>query len=651
MKKFYTNRYTATLLQLFAVFCIFFVLRIFYFTYNFSAFETLSGLALIGGFLYDFMAVIYLNILFILIRIAPFDFVNRPLSERVAKCLFVATNSLGIIFGLIDTVYYPFTGTRMRANFINEMIEGDNGLLIVWKFIPSYWYLVIIAAILIGVMILIYNRIKIAPELYKTNFRKHSTRILAIIVTVIVIIFTLRGGLHAGRPVGIDDAINYAKNPKEINLVLNTPYTIIRSIGYKGDFKTYQFMDENETKNHLSPLIKSTEAEFKPKNVVMIIMEGIGSSFLNTFTDDRIDSTYKGITPFLDSLAKESYICFNTFPCGKRSVDGITAIMGGFPAYVPFVYMKSQYNSNQVDALSNLLVKKGYNTTFFCGCNRGSYCFESLSKAIGYKTFYGRDEYGNDDHFDGSWGIFDDKMGKFVVDKMKQEKEPYLVTWYQLSSHGPYVLPKEYQGKYSSPAGSHEELVEYDDEVLRDFFAEMKKLDGYNNTLFVITADHSTDASHGVLNNARDKSRIPLIFFTPDGSIAPMIDYRATSQIDITPSILGHLNYDKPYFSLGIDIFNSDIRFATNCQDGVYHIVEDDYSLLFDGEKTIGLFDRKGDLELGNNILNEVPETAKKMEARLKAFIQEYTHRIVDNKMSVETICDSLFYRDRTIEQ
>lgn len=648
MKKFYTNRYTATVLQLFAVFCIFFILRIFYFVYNYSTFETLSGLALIGGFLYDFMALIYLNIFFILIRIAPFDFVNRPRSERIAKIMFIATNSLGIIFGLIDTVYYPFTGTRMRANFLNEMIEGDNGLLIVWKFIPTYWYLVIMAAVFIWILLFIYNRIKIAPEVYKTNFKKYATRTVAVIVTVVVIIFTLRGGLHAGRPIGIDDAIQYARNPKEINLVLNTPYTIVRSLGYKGDFKKYQFMSEEEAERELSPLIKSSQTEFRPKNVVIIIMEGIGSNFMGAFTDNSIDSTYCGFTPFLDSLAKESYICFHTFPSGKRSVDGITAIMGGFPAHIPFVYMKSRYNTNQVDALSNLLAAKGYNTTFFCGCNRGSYCFESLSRAIGYKTFYGRDEYGNDDHYDGTWGIFDDKMGKFVVEKMKQEKEPYLVTWYQLSSHGPYVLPKEYEGKYRSVKGSHEELVEYDDEVLRDFFAEMKKLDGYNNTLFVITADHSTNASHEGFNNARDINRIPLIFFTPDGSLAPTIDYRATAQIDINPSILGHLCYDEPYFSLGINIFDSDIRFATNCQDGIYQIMENDFSLFFDGEKTTALYDRKNDSAFANNLLSELPDSAKKMESRLKAFIQEYTHRIVDNKMSVKTIDNSLFYRVRS---
>lgn len=635
MKKISTNRYTATILQLFIVFCIFFLLRIFYWFYNITVFETLSSTVVLGGFLFDFLGILYLNILFIVLRVLPFDFVEKPKCEFVAKTLFITTNSIGIILSLIDTVYYPFTGTRMRATFINEMLSEENGLNVVWKFIPSYWYLVLIAAFLIVLMIFTYGRIKIIRT---TKVRKYLVRGFAIVLTVCIIIVTMRGGIHAGKPLGINDAIAYAPRPVDINLVLNSPYTIMRSIGYKGEFKLMSYELEKETQTYLTPLIKNNvESEFKKKNVVLIIMEGIGSGFTDYFTADSLSSTYRGITPFLDSLARESYVCYNTYCCGKRSIDGITAIVGGFPAYVPFVYMNSRYNGNQVDALGSLLSAKGYETNFFCGCNKGSYTFETLTKAMGYKSFYGRDEYNNDADFDGSWGIFDDKMGQFVIDKMKGYSVPYLATWYLLTSHGPYVLPKEYQGRYKSPAGTIQETVEYDDEVLRDFFNEMRKMKGYENTLFVITSDHSSDFSYDFLNTQSEKSRIPLIFFTPDGSLKPHIDYRATSQIDIGSSILGHLGYDEPYMSHGADVFSSDVRFAINCQDGIHRVIEDDYSLFFNETESTELY-HNSDRDYKNNLISVLPDTVKKMESRVKAFIQEYTHRMIHNKMSIERI-------------
>lgn len=638
MKKIYTNRYTATLLQLFIVFFILFLLRIFYSIYNSDVFESLPLTVIQGGFLFDFLSVLYLNILFIVLRIMPFDFVEKPKSELVAKIIFITTNSLGIVLSLIDTVYYPFTGTRMRATFIDEMTSGDNGFNIILKFIPSYWYLVLIAAFLIALMIFLYNRIVITQSLNTSKVRKRFVRVFAIILTAFIIVVTMRGGIQAGKPLGINDAIAYAPRPVDINLVLNTPYTIMRSIGFKGEFKLCSYELEKETQAYLPPLIKNNlKGEFQKKNVVLIIMEGIGSGATDFFTPDSLCTTYRGITPFLDSLASESYVCYNTYSCGKRSVDGITAIIGGFPAYVPFVYMKSRYNGNQVDALSSLLSDKGYETTFFCGCSKGSYTFESFAKAMGYKNFYGRGEYGNEEDFDGTWGIFDDKKGKYIIDKVKNYSEPYLATWFLLTSHGPYVLPKEYQGRYKSPSGTFEETVEYDDEVLREFFNEMKKMKGYENTLFVITADHSSDFIYDFLNTQSEKSRIPLIFFTPDGSLKPHIDYRATSQIDIGSSILGYLNYDEPYISYGADVFSSDIRFAINCQDGIHRVVEDDYSLFFNGTTSTELY-HNSDRDYKKNLIAELPDTVKKMESRVKAFIEEYTHRMIQNKMSIKRI-------------
>ena len=436
----------------------------------------------------------------------------------------------------------------------------------------------------------------------------------------------------------------YTNQNRDVAIVLNTPFSIIRTLGKDNTLEDRNYFSEKDC-NKILPVIYNdsiTSGEINDKNIVIIILEGIGASFidsLNIYSHVQKPAK-KELMPFLDSLSSKSLVFTNAFANGRRSSAGITAVLGGFPALDPFVYMLSPYSHNEVDAIAGLLAEEGYSSQFLCGCNPGSYAFGAMSHAFGFSSFVDRIGYARimgDNNYDGNWGIYDHAMGKLLLKTINEINKPFIVSWFTISSHGPFKLPDEYKDRYTTPDNSMDQMVEYVDDVLEEFFHNASKTDWFKNTIFVITADHGSLRENEFYNTPNTLYRIPMIIYTPDGSIQPQKSQTITSQIDIAPTVLGLLGYNKPYITFGSDALDSNRpHYAINLVNGLYQIVEDDYLLQYDAQsdKPVALFHQSEDPEMKNNIISEYPQEADKLELRLKAFLQQYSTRIKENKMA-----------------
>ena len=160
----------------------------------------------------------------------------------------------------------------------------------------------------------------------------------------------------------------------------------------------------------------------------------------------------------------------------------------------------------------------------------------------------------------------------------------------------------------------------------------------YDNTIFVITADHtSSNILFDETRTAWGFYSIPIIYFKPDHSLQGT-DKGITQQIDIMPTILRHLHYDEDFIAFGRDALgDSTQQFAFNYRDNVYQIFEGDYLLVFDGSKTVGLYNFKTDKMVEHNLLGSKPEVATPMEKKIKAVIQQYNNRLIDNRMTTSS--------------
>ncbi|MEP6845162.1 MAG: LTA synthase family protein, partial [Panacibacter sp.] len=403
--------------------------------------------------------------------------------------------------------------------------------------------------------------------------------------------------------------------------------------------ETMHYFPDDEADRIYSPVHypkTDSAAPFKKENVVIILLESFSKESLGGYNKDLDSGEYKGYTPFLDSLMQVSKICWNSFANGSKSIDALPSALAGIPNG-PDPFVLTPYSSDSIYGLPDILKNEGYNTSFFHGAPNGSMGFSALVKMLGIEHYYGKNEYNHDEDFDGTWGIWDEPFFQYFAHTLSTFKQPFFSTIFSVSSHEPFKVPKEYEGKFKKGPIPVLECISYTDMALRKFFETASKTDWFNHTLFVISADHSTLAFHPEYQTAWGDVSIPIIFYHPGDSTLRETDSLAvTQQIDIMPGVLSYLHYDKPYFSYGENFFDSKRLNFSVSYNGGYRWIENDHLLFFDGIKSKGLYNYRADRLFKNNLIDSGPAMAANMEKHLKAFIQQYNNRLIGNKLTVD---------------
>jgi arylsulfatase A-like enzyme len=127
--------------------------------------------------------------------------------------------------------------------------------------------------------------------------------------------------------------------------------------------------------------------------------------------------------------------------------------------------------------------------------------------------------------------------------------------------------------------------------------------------------------------------RIPIAYYHPGDTTLHGISSRVTQQADVMPSVLDYLGINRPFLAFGSSIFSNNDGYAANFLGGIYQYFHGNYMLTFDGEKSMGLYNINTDKMLKKNLVNDSTSLAKDMETALKAMIQQYNYRLLNNKM------------------
>ena len=287
------------------------------------------------------------------------------------------------------------------------------------------------------------------------------------------------------------------------------------------------------------------------KNVVIIILESFGR-----------ENIQRGQTPFLDSLITKSLFFENGFANGKLSIDAVPSTLSSIPSLMNHSLITSSYSINDVYGLPKILKDNGYSTSFFHGAFNGSQNFDQYCKVAGFDNYFGKNEYEGPESFDGTWGVFDEDFFQFFCKKMGTFKKPFFSTIFSISSHNPYTIPEKYNGKFPKGRTKIDESVAYADYALKLFFESAKRQDWYNNTLFVLTADHtSSEQIESKFKTNVGKFRIPILFFNRGDKTFGGISFRNMQQIDIAPSIIDLLNIKTKMVTFGKS-YKSEKRFC-----------------------------------------------------------------------------------------
>ena len=490
-----------------------------------------------------------------------------------------------------------------------------------------------------------------------------GVRLILILAALLLIVTAPIGGWRHRdiRPTAISNANQYTDHPQEAALILNTPFTLIRTIGKSVFYDPGYYSDKAELERIYTPLhnpqpstTDSTDYPLsfshshlaqrvpKPlntkKNVVILIVESFGREYIGGFNKEVLGEKYKGYTPFVDSLMQHAVTFRYSFCNGQQSIDGMPSILTGIPRFIkPFVLTPQAMN--RINGIAGYLGEKGYQTAFFHGARDGSMGFNGFANTIGYQAYYGREEFNEDkrfradEDFDGYWAIWDEPFLQYFALKMTEMKEPFLTTVFTASSHHPFQIPKQYEGKFPEGTMEIHKCIGYTDNALRQFFNTARRQPWFNNTIFVMTSDHTNMREHDEYKSDIGVFCSPIIIYDPSGELQPGMRDAIAQHIDIVPTILGYLGYDKPYVAFGIDLLNTPAEdtWAVSELNGIYQYTKHGYVLQFDGQKTTAVF-RLTDQAMRHNLVGKVKEQPQ-MERELKAVIQQYMDRMLNDQL------------------
>ena len=181
-----------------------------------------------------------------------------------------------------------------------------------------------------------------------------------------------------------------------------------------------------------------------------------------------------------------------------------------------------------------------------------------------------------------------------------------------------------------------QKTIMYADYSLGRFFETAKKMPWFDNTLFVITADHTSEGYYPYYHTDAGQFAVPIIFYKHNSGLKGEKKIIA-QQIDIMPSVLSLLGYDKGFLAFGTNLFDSTAQhFSIHNASGLFGLIKDGYLLEFDGTTSTGLYDLKKDSLQKNNLVRKPSEEKKNLEIFMKAFLQQYNNRIIENRLIVD---------------
>ena len=650
IKELFSQSYAPTVAvvwNLLQVFGVYQLARLAYFFEN-TDYLTYTADIFRGGLVFDTTAILYTNALYIVMMLFPLHWKENAVYHRICKLLYVIVNSIALAVNLMDAVYFQYTMRRTTTTVFEEFQNESNLGSIFGKEFLSHWYLVLLFIFVVADLWKNYAK----PTV---DFRKHASKafyytvcVVSLLVAIPLSVAGIRGGFStAVRPITISNANQYVSRPADAAIVLNTPFSVIRTFGKKtfvdpGYFDSQEKLDALFTPEHYP----ADTVDFIPRNVAVIICESLGREYIGQLNDiGQCGEDYMGYTPFIDMICRHSLTTDWSYCNGRKSIDAMPSILSSIPMFIEPFFLTSA-SLNEVGGLARCLSTKGYETAFFHGAQNGSMGFQAFSRATGFESYLGRTEYDADpefngeEDFDGTWAIWDEPFLQFYGKKMSEMKEPFMTAVFTASSHHPFAIPEQYRDTFPEEGIAMHKCIRYLDHSLRRFFERISSEPWYENTIFVIAGDHTNLTDQAYYQTDLGYFGSPFIIFDPSGEIIqPERRHAIGQQIDVMPTLLSALHYDEPYVSFGCDLRSTpdSLTWAINYNNGIYQYVEDGYLLQFDGQQPRALYNLRNDWYLKQNLKDD-PSKQDVLNARLqrtKAIIQSYMQRMVGNQLII----------------
>lgn len=630
------------------------------------------GWAFIYGLRFDISALLMINGLFLVLYNLPGNPSRWKWFKITLFGLFWLVNLLAITMNLADYGYFPTIHRRLMSEIytiLPDIIRTLPSMLI------EYYYLTITLVVL-G-FFLIFTSLKLFKKLDslieyppdragsragRLNIWRES---FCLILMAVFLIVGLRGGVQS-RPIrqahaffSADRIVGY--------LVLNSTFTILRSMTQFNPPLQHllpqpeaaalvETMLRQENEQMLDPqypfLRRKTFPDNPQKtNIVIFIMESWTADYSGSI------SGQPSATPFFDSIADKGALFTNFLANGERSMIATTSVLSAIPGLYAQSTTKgskktmisSQAELNRFFGLGTILMKLGYTTSFHHGAKIGSMGFDAYTKMSGFLKYYGKEDYPNltSKVQDGTWGIYDEEFFQDALRRMDGFQPPFCSVIFSLTSHAPYKIPSHRESIFKDYSADNEfqHVLRYSDYSLQQFFNSAQDKPWFKNTIFIIMGDHTNYAKGG---NFHSYFHVPLLIYAPRCSdtgrpdrsvgapdmIKPQRYDQIGSQVDILPTILDILHISTVHSSMGRSLWDTSKTHYEVISNGIhYALFTDQYVLMNDLEKNLGLYDYRIDPQCKNDLQLTHPKIAEDLKRKFYAYIQEVTYAVSQDKI------------------
>lgn len=523
------------------------------------------------GLIFDFAAAsFFVAPVWVTLALLP----NRVAAWRITRLLglawFAATIFVLLFLIVAEWVFWEEFGGRFNFIAVDYLIYTQEVIGNIWQSYPAGKILLGVAVLALSMAILIGRKVwsELAMPL---GLRARFVGLALALAVPLVAVLWLDSGLK-----------NRFDSEGQNELAGNGPWEFFAALhNNELDYlRHYRTLPEARAEASVRHMLKSERGQWRSRegldlmrhvnaqgaltrpNVVLISVESLGAEFLGSWGDSR------GLTPNLDALAQDSLVLGNVFATGNRTVRGLEALSLSIPP-TPGQSIVKRPGNQHLATLGAVFEDAGYVSLFLYG---GYGYFDNMNayfSANDYQVFDRTAIRPEAIHHENIWGVADEDLFDSAIehfDSLHAASKPFFAHLMTTSNHRPYTYPA---GRIDIPSGSGREgAVKYTDWAIGHLIDSARHRPWFDNTLFVITADHGANA-RGAGAIPVDSYRIPAIFYAPRW-IAPRRHDRLASQIDILPTLLGlvGLPYDSKY--LGFDLLRSspsaDRAFVANYQ-------------------------------------------------------------------------------------
>jgi len=529
--------------------------------------------SIVAGFRLDISTICYLTVVPLLgVIISVLD--KGRFSEKFIKWYHYIVITIVVILSISNIILYNYWGTLLNNRGLSYLAQPVE----VFASVSNWQIIIYTVAVIICVWTFIFLFKKINGLGIRSVIATKGSILFTCIILICLTVVGLRGGL---QQIPVNESSAYFSNYKVLNdIATNNLWYLGHNLSQSDNRKNpYQWMNDEQADNLVTELydkrnesdtLKIFNLHSKP-NIIIILLESWTSDIIKRSGDTN------NVTPQFSRLADSGLFFTSVYSSGFRTDQALISVFSGFPSQPNKSIIRFPDKTYKLPSLAQKFKKEGYSNSFFYGGELGFANMNSYLLTSGFEKVTGKADYPNET-MNSKWGAHDEYILDAQINFLNKNPQPFFSALLTLSTHEPFEVPIKTPFNGSSESDQFRKSAWYTDWCLGEYFKKASAQQWFNNTVFILMADHGhrLPLNRGYTDPLARK--IPLLIYSP----LLKEEYRGTTvnhtagQNDIAASLLAQLEINHQDFEWSNNIFrNPRNNFAYLCLDDAFTWVTD----------------------------------------------------------------------------